>query len=80
MTKHPEKDLKASDIPEPIHGAARYVVEKSRTGGHNVIMISDEGRDVIEHKSSEQAALRVAVRIQKRENTAVAASRKHGGR
>lgn len=80
MTKHPTKDLKPSDIPEAIHGAARYVVQPCATGGHNVVMISTEGRDVIDHKSSEQAALRVAIRIQKRENAAVAASRKAGGR
>jgi hypothetical protein len=80
MTKHPEKDLKPSDIPEPVHGAARYKAERCQTGGFNVIMISTEGRDVIDHKSSEQAALRVAIRFQKRENAAVAASRNAGGR
>lgn len=78
MSQHPEKDAKPSDIPQPVHGAARYIVEACRTGGHNVVMLSGHHRDVIDHKSSEQAALRVAIRIQKRENTAVAAARKAG--
>lgn len=81
MTQHPDKNLKPSDIPQAVHGAALYIVEAARTGGHNVIMIEMDGhRSVVEHKSSDQAALRIAVRLQKRENAAVAASRKAGGR
>lgn len=72
MTKHPEKRLTLSDMPVAVAGAARYTIRFCLTGGVDVVMIPTEGLwSCVDHKPTEQAAFRSAIRLQKRENAAV---------
>lgn len=64
MTQHPEKRLTADDIPAAINGAPSYSIRACATGGFD-IFAGDTWRS---HRPSEQAALREAIRYQKRAN------------
>ncbi|MFC3724450.1 hypothetical protein [Neoaquamicrobium sediminum] len=64
MSQHPEKKLTVDDIPVAINGAACFGIQACATGGFDVTV---DGRR-LDHKSSEQAALREAIRRQKRAN------------
>ena len=72
MTQHPEKRLTWSDIPPPAPGAAKYLISPLTTRGYAVLKLSAEDgrRSTLEHKASDQAAFRAAIRLQKRENAA----------
>lgn len=78
MTKHPEKILTWADLPKPVPGAATYSVSPKQTQGFAVLMFAaaDGYRSTIEHKQSQQAALRCAIRYQKRENAVMAREQK----
>lgn len=81
MTKHPEKILTFSDIPPRVDGAARYTISSQvRTGGYDVIMFDTEAKRsfVVERKGTQQAALRAAIRWQRKENAAVRAAAREG--
>lgn len=72
MTKHPAETLTFKDLPTPVAGAASYSISSCPTGGYDVVMFdTDAVRSTIEHKPNQQAALRSAIRWQKRENAAV---------
>ena len=70
MTK-PEFIKTVGDIPHNVRGAAAYGILKLATGGYDVFMIDTEGRrSTIGHKPSEQKAIHMAIRYQKKENAA----------
>lgn len=69
MSKHPEVTLTSDDIPAARKGAISYAVRSRVTGGHEVISVLPDGSTgVVEFKPSEQAAIRLAIRLQKKAN------------
>lgn len=64
MTQHPKKKLSVDDIPAAINGAPSYSIRACATGGFDIFV---DGR-WCGHRPSEQAALREAIRQQKRAN------------
>lgn len=66
MTQHPEKRLSADDIPAAINGAPSYSIRACATGGFDIFVDGCW----FDHRPSEQAALREAIRRQKRANRA----------
>lgn len=73
MPKHPPQMLNWSDLPQPVPGADRYSISACNTGGYHVIKFSPTSeRATVEHRPSQQAAFRAAIRLQKRANFAAA--------
>lgn len=64
MTQHPEKKLSVDDIPAASNGAPSYSIRACATGGFDIFV---DGR-WFDRRPSEQAALREAIRRQKRAN------------
>lgn len=77
MTRTPTKTMLISEIPEAAPGAARFIVAATRTGGYNIFLNKSDGFSrIVDHKPSEQSAIRAAIRWQKRENHMVLKPRK----
>lgn len=72
MTQHPEISLSVKDIPHREFGAKGYDVKPSATGGFNIVEMETSGvvSSVLDRRPSLQAAVREAIRLQKRENIA----------
>lgn len=68
MTKYPEKKLTSDDIPAAVWNRASFSVRERRTGGWEIVRKLDCNVSCVDHKSSQEAAIREAIRLQKREN------------
>lgn len=80
MTKAPTTLLTTQDIPSPVPGAAKYWpgLRKLTDATIDVLMLPYGGShwSCVDTGRNEQAAIRLAIRWQKRENAAVTKAKK----
>lgn len=69
MTKHPETKLSVDDIPAAVwKNVPSFAIRRRSTGGFEILRSLEGEHAVVDWKPTEQAAIRHAIRLQKKAN------------